>query len=61
MRERSEYAVMIAVGKGDRPVRPKNPDCLLEPTDDIWMLIQDCWQQEPDARPNMISVYKRIQ
>jgi hypothetical protein len=52
---------MIAVGKGDRPVRPKNPDCLLEPTDDIWMLIQDCWQQEPDARPDMISVYKRIQ
>jgi hypothetical protein len=52
---------MFAVSKGDRPPRPKNPDCLLGPTDDVWSLIQDCWGQEPGARPEMKSVHRRLQ
>jgi hypothetical protein len=59
--EKSQYAVMFAVSKGDRPLRPKNPGCLLGPTDDVWSLIQDCWKQEPGTRPETRSVHRRLQ
>jgi serine/threonine protein kinase len=59
MYERSQYSVMFAVSKGDRPARPDHLFGLA--ADDMWILIQDCWHQEPDARPEMISVHQQLQ
>jgi tetratricopeptide (TPR) repeat protein len=59
--ERSQYEVMFAVTRGSRPARPKYPECLFEPTEDVWTLIQHCWHQEPGDRPGMISVHQRLQ
>jgi hypothetical protein len=61
MYERSQYAVMFAVSKGDRPPRPNESNCLLGHADGMWSLIQDCWHQDPGARPEMISVHQRLQ
>jgi hypothetical protein len=61
MFEKTPYAVMFAVSQGQRPPRPEHSDCLLGPTDDMWILIKDCWQQEPGARPEMNTVHQRLQ
>jgi hypothetical protein len=51
---------MLAVGRGEIPTRPTADECLTEPTDAIWSLIQHCWQREPGARPSMPCMMQQL-
>jgi hypothetical protein len=55
----SDFAVMIAVNKGERPSRPGLAEChgfLL--SDALWSLIHSCWAEEPSSRPHMRDIVK---
>jgi serine/threonine protein kinase len=38
------------------PPRPKEADVLAWLTDDLWKLLEECWQADPTSRPSMIQV-----
>lgn len=44
--------VMRAIMEGRRPPRPMYPAF----TDNLWMLVQCCWDHDPDLRPNVSQV-----
>jgi len=44
--------VMFDITEGKRPPRPVHPAL----TDDLWELMERCWAQEPDSRPEMLEV-----
>ena len=50
--EKVNWMVALAVLRGDRPARPEHGSC----TDDLWALIQRCWDQDPDSRPEILEV-----
>ena len=39
---------MLAIMQGRRPSRPTHPTF----TDDLWMLMQRCWDHNPQSRPD---------
>ena len=41
---------------GERPPRPAHPSC----TDDLWTLIQRCWDQDPQLRPEIPEVLQTL-
>jgi len=43
---------MMAIMKGDRPQRPTNTAC----SDELWAIMQRCWDQEPRRRPEVLEV-----
>jgi len=43
---------MIKIIQGERPPRPTNSAL----TDDVWALMEMCWEQEPQSRPVMREV-----
>lgn len=45
----SDYGVLLAVVKGDRPERPEGNATGL--TDEIWEIMQMCWNSAPSQRP----------
>ena len=50
--EKTNWTVVQAVFRGDRPSRPAHRSC----TDDLWALIQRCWDHEPHLRPDILEV-----
>ncbi|KAJ7139295.1 kinase-like domain-containing protein [Mycena epipterygia] len=50
-----EMAVAINVIDGHRPSRPETVSW-----DNLWVLIEDCWKQEPDQRPTMAEILQRL-
>lgn len=55
----SDFQAITAVVKiteGERPPRPINPTL----TDDVWALIQGCWDEDPQSRPGMRGVLKDL-
>jgi hypothetical protein len=51
----------MRIMQGERPSRPLPGDkCSLEPSDDAWDLISQCWAHESDARPEMAEVYSLL-
>ena len=46
--------VAKAILGGERPPRPDNPSC----TDDLWALIQRCWDGDIRLRPKIHEVQK---
>jgi serine/threonine protein kinase len=53
----SDFHVSTAVMRGRRPQRPTG---ILDLTDDLWKLIEDCWEQEAGQRPDIISILDRL-
>ncbi|KAF7325333.1 Protein kinase domain-containing protein [Mycena venus] len=52
-------AVIAAVLTGERPLRPAS--CLgAPPLDGLWNLLQDCWQEQPEARPTASHIVKLL-
>ncbi|KAJ7139287.1 kinase-like domain-containing protein, partial [Mycena epipterygia] len=47
----NEMAVAINVIDGHRPSRPETASQYT-----VWILIKDCWKQEPDQRPTMTEI-----
>ena len=50
--EKTNWMVLQAVLRGDRPSRPEHPSC----TDNLWALTQRCWDQDPHLRPEILEV-----
>ena len=49
--------VMKKVLEGSRPPRPAHTNLL---SDEIWKVIEICWNQEPQDRPNAESVIEQL-
>ena len=49
--------VTLAIMRGDRPSRPAHPAF----TDKLWELMQHCWSQELEPRPDISSVLQVLQ
>ena len=49
---KTNWTVVQAVLRGDRPSRPEHPSC----TDGLWSLIQRCWDEDPGLRPEIPEV-----
>ena len=45
---------------GKRPSRPPNRD-ILGHSDDVWMLMERCWDQTPSARPHITVILTLIE
>jgi hypothetical protein len=45
-------AAMLAIMSGKRPPRPTHPAL----TDELWALMQRCWDQTPRLRPEILEV-----
>ena len=52
--------VVLLVSKGGRPPRPHGCERLGLVTA-IWRLTEECWNQNPDRRPDVASVLRRFQ
>ena len=50
--EKTNWTVVQAVFRGDRPSRPEHHSC----TDGLWALIQRCWDHDPQLRPEIAEV-----
>ena len=50
--EKTNWTVLQAVFRGDRPPRPVHSSC----TDGLWALTQRCWDQDPGMRPDILEV-----
>lgn len=50
----------VAINDG-RPPRPPQPAEERGLSDEVWLLIQDCWAVQPAERPSMAAVRSRIQ
>ena len=53
-------AVVASILRGSRPEMPKDAHAV-GLTDEMWKLLQRCWQQDPDKRPTMEEVVRRWQ
>ena len=47
-------AAVLAIMSGTRPSRPTHSDF----TDELWTLMQRCWNQDPHLRPEVTEVLK---
>ena len=52
-----DSTVMKKVLEGSRPPRPADKSLL---SDDIWKVIEMCWNQEPQDRPSAESVIEQL-
>jgi len=53
---RTPTAVGVDVLSGNRPERPTDPKL----TDDLWDLTEQCWDQDPQERPEITEVVLRL-
>jgi serine/threonine protein kinase len=53
----SDFHVTVTVLRGRRPQRPT---ALPELTDDLWRLIEHCWDQETVQRPHITAILDRL-
>ena len=54
-----EATVVLKVMQGERPKRPSANDGKIM-LDDLWELVELCWQQEPFNRPDVADIAKRM-
>ena len=52
--DHSSMRAMLAIIQGSRPPRPTYPTF----TEDLWMLMQRCWDQNPHLRPDASEVVR---
>ena len=55
-------SVILLVMQGNRPSRPSKFGNEGRPVDDdLWALLEDCWKQAPNDRPEVGMIVQRIQ
>ena len=53
--------VLIRMQRGDRPRRPTDPEIAARGLDDnLWRLLEQCWQEDPAVRPKIEEVLSRL-
>jgi len=50
-----EHKRLVLVENGGRPPRPKSPSGIEMP-DDVWSLVNQCWHQDPEQRPDATNL-----
>lgn len=55
--DKPHYAALMAVMNGERPPQPAHPAF----AEDLWTLVQHCWEQDPHSRPEIADVLKVLQ
>ncbi|KAJ7914680.1 kinase-like domain-containing protein, partial [Mycena leptocephala] len=50
----NDMAVALKVTAGARPSRPEII------SDGLWSLLQDCWKEDPNKRPKMTEIIRRL-
>ena len=58
--EQKNEAVVLRISRGGRPEMPENAQAV-GLTDEIWNILESCWQQNPKKRPMMDEVVGRWQ
>ena len=56
--EQKNEAVVLRISRGGRPEMPENAQAV-GLTDEIWKVLESCWQQNPKKRPMMDEVVGR--
>ncbi|EMD31572.1 hypothetical protein CERSUDRAFT_162806 [Gelatoporia subvermispora B] len=59
-RHTRDQQVVVTVSRGVRPSRPGDEVAQRGLSDDMWDLIVQCWQSDPQTRPSMTDVNERI-
>ncbi|EMD38701.1 hypothetical protein CERSUDRAFT_82975 [Gelatoporia subvermispora B] len=59
--KRDAHVIRDIIGKKVKPARPKDTGAQRWISDAIWSVMQDCWQYDPDKRPVMGDVVRRIE
>ena len=54
-----EMLVGFRVVRGERPQRSDYPKAVF--TDHMWVLLVNCWTQDPAQRPDMGTVVERLE
>ncbi|OCH92664.1 kinase-like protein [Obba rivulosa] len=57
--DRPQHMVVLSVSRGERPDRPLVPTASWL-SDDIWVIMQQCWQADRQQRPGIDEVIKCI-
>jgi len=55
-----DQAVALKVQRGDHPERPQGVEGKWF-TDDVWRILESCWQSKPDNRPSTHDVFQRLE
>lgn len=50
-----DLVVVVKIGKGDRPGRPRGREGVWF-TDDLWKVLEQCWLPQPEGRPSIEDV-----
>jgi len=56
----ASFAVVVRVGKGERPRRPQGEERVWF-TDDIWSILERCWVPNPGDRPSIEDVLQCLE
>jgi hypothetical protein len=56
-----DFSVIAEVTKGRRPSRPSDdPSHIRGLNDNLWGLIESCWNHNPDSRPEAGQIVERL-
>jgi len=58
--QHANFAVVVKVGKGERPRRPQGEERVWF-TDGIWSILERCWVPNPDDRPSIEDVLQCLE
>ena len=53
--QHADFAVVVRVGKGERPGRPQEEEGVWF-VDDIWSMLERCWKPNPGDRPSIEDI-----
>ncbi|KAF9450209.1 kinase-like protein [Macrolepiota fuliginosa MF-IS2] len=56
-----EAVTLKLINSHQQPSRPAPDKMVEEVTDDMWCLLEDCWNHEPDRRPSVVEVLERLE
>jgi len=51
-----DQSVNLRICRGDRPERPQGAEGKWFTDDDVWKILESCWQFKPDDRPSVHDI-----
>ncbi|KAG6863630.1 hypothetical protein C0991_004556, partial [Blastosporella zonata] len=57
---RNDYAVMVYVNSGGRPLRPNSLNPVPGMTREVWALMERCWKESPSERPSSAEITRQL-
>jgi len=56
----NDIQVLVAVNSGVMPKRPTTQTLVCALSDELWGLVERCWQSHPDERPNLNRITEEL-